>query len=91
VTCLTSSIHEYGNDEEQSSRLKDAIAKNNVFLLGDLNMHFPMENNGLEESGFNDLWLEHNSHMSGFTWDTHTNRMLWMMLFDDRRMRLDRV
>ena len=64
----------------------------NIFLLGDLNLHYPGENTILENHDFQDLWLERYSHSDGYTWDTQQNTMTgWMYPFDNRRMRLDRI
>lgn len=54
----------------------DAVAQNNIMLMGDLNLNFPGENKILESGGFDDLWLEKHSHFKGLTWDTQINRML---------------
>lgn len=73
-------------------KITDAIHNKNVFLLGDLNLHFPGESRILEHSSFNDCWLERRSHFDGLSWDAQTNSMTkWMLPFDNRRMRLDRI
>mmetsp|Transcript_24142 Transcript_24142/g.27845 ORF Transcript_24142/g.27845 Transcript_24142/m.27845 type:complete len:180 (+) Transcript_24142:453-992(+) len=79
-------------DADVKEKTKNALSCNNVFLLGDLNLHFPGENRILEHAHFNDLWLERHSHFDGLTWDTEKNSMTkWMLPFDNRRMRLDRI
>jgi endonuclease/exonuclease/phosphatase family metal-dependent hydrolase len=40
------------------------------------------------------LWVEHDEDNDdpGFTWDAQTNTLIsWMLPFDNRRMRLDRI
>ena len=65
--------------------IKDALSKNNVLLLGDLNLHLPGESKLLTKHGYNDCWLERKSHFEGLSWDTHTNSMTkWMLPFDNR-------
>lgn len=79
-------------DKETKDNINDALLNKNVFLLGDLNLHFPGENKILERHMFIDLWLERYSHFDGLTWDTSKNTMTkWMLPFDNRRMRLDRI
>lgn len=63
-----------------------------VFLLGDLNLHLPCENEICDNYGFHDLWLERHSHYHGYSWDARENSMINLMLpLDNRRMRLDRI
>jgi len=80
------------SDSDTKAKVKGALQNNNVFLLGDLNFHFPGENKLLGKHQFVDLWLERHSHFDGITWDTSANSMSGCMLpFDNRRMRLDRI
>lgn len=63
-----------------------------IFLAGDLNLHFPGESQIHDKYGFSDLWLEKHSHYEGFTWDAQRNSITkWLLPFDNRRMRLDRI
>jgi endonuclease/exonuclease/phosphatase family metal-dependent hydrolase len=73
-------------------RIQAALNNQNIFFMGDLNMHFPGENSVLEENSFFDLWLEQKSHFVGLTWDPVNNAMThYKSMYDNRRMRLDRV
>ena len=37
-------LHNYAKDTETKERTRNAVQNNNIFLLGDLNLHFPGEN-----------------------------------------------
>ncbi|CAI2374834.1 unnamed protein product [Moneuplotes crassus] len=77
---------------EITEEIADAISKNNIIILGDLNLHHPNEISLIESVGLYDLWLEKHSHNDGITWDPSKNRLINVMLpFDNRRMRLDRI
>ncbi|CAI2367239.1 unnamed protein product [Moneuplotes crassus] len=66
--------------------------KDTIFLLGDLNLHYPGESKICDQYGFHDLWLERHSHFDGYSWDPQENIMSgWMHPLDNRRMRLDRI
>lgn len=79
-------------DKSLKDRIKDALINKNLLLLGDLNLHFPGESKLLDRHMLIDLWLEKHSHFDGLTWDTERNSMTkWMLPFDNRRMRLDRI
>lgn len=72
--------------------LRHATKSNNVIILGDLNLHFKSETSIIYENGFIDLWNEVRPHDVGYTWDPQVNNMIGKFLvFDDRRMRLDRI
>ncbi|CAI2373410.1 unnamed protein product [Moneuplotes crassus] len=85
-------ICELADDESQKSRIRQALDNNNIMILGDFNMHFPSENKTLESLNYTDLWLDKHSHLSGYTYDGKTNKLLWsLQQFDNRRLRLDRI
>lgn len=93
-------------DGKWKELLTDTISNNDIILCGDLNLHAPCETKIVYDSGFIDTWLHtrpppnHNTHTStsieegdnDFTWDPNRNALInAMLLFDNRRMRLDRV
>jgi hypothetical protein len=65
---------------------------NNVFMLGDLNLHYNGENKYIEDTGFNDLWLHHHSHFDGMTLDAIKNTFVAVTEpLENKKMRLDRI
>lgn len=79
----------------QYKPFREAYRANNILILGDLNYHMISETLNIYTNKFADLWLEQTplpSDEKGYTWDPNTNRMIKFILpFDDRRMRLDRI
>ena len=60
--------------------------------MGDLNLHFTEESNYLSRLGFVDAWDLIHPHEKGYTWDSQKNNIIKkFLLFDNRRMRLDRI
>lgn len=46
----------------------------------------------MDELNYSDVWLEKHSHFDGITWDTNINTMTkYILPFDDRLLRLDRI
>lgn len=77
---------------KHKERVSDAISNDNILFMGDLNIYFPGENEVLNDNEFYDLWLEKHSHNEGLTWDPEKNSMNHHnSIFDDRRLRLDRI
>ena len=72
--------------------LKQAFKDKSIFLLGDLNLHMTGETRFLSDIAFRDLWLEKKKDDKEYTWDPQRNKMInWFLVFDNRRMRLDRI
>jgi len=86
------SISESADNEEQRQQIQKALDSDNIFVMGDFNMHKPLENLTFEEFEYSDVWLEKHSHLQGHTFDGTTNKLLRTMSpFDNRRLRLDRI
>ncbi|CAI2371620.1 unnamed protein product [Moneuplotes crassus] len=83
---------EMGIIAEKLKELNIKSPKDTIFLLGDLNLHYPGESKICDQYGFHDLWLERHSHFDGYSWDPQENAMSrWLFPLDNRRMRLDRI
>lgn len=92
VRHLVQNSQKLTEDTKAKKLIKDALDNQNIFFMGDFNVHFPGENQGFDENNFHDLWLEQHSHFDGLTWDpVHNNMNHYKSLYDNRRMRLDRV
>ncbi|EAS01646.1 endonuclease/exonuclease/phosphatase family protein (macronuclear) [Tetrahymena thermophila SB210] len=69
-----------------------AIQNNNIILQGDLNLHMRHEDAYIYENGFIDTYREIYPFQDGYTWDSAQNNFInSVFIFDDRRMRLDRI
>ena len=62
-------------------------------MLGDFNYHLLGETEDIYTLGFSDLWLEYKGKQDpGYTFDPSLNPMMPLyLIFEERRMRLDRV
>ena len=91
---LVAALRRLGQDGGCSPRMAQAAQRQRrVLVLGDFNFHLPAETAGIYELGFADCWralhgASDAAEAQGVTWEGAASPYL---LFDDRRMRLDRV
>jgi hypothetical protein len=96
-----SQIEAFCSEPSLKKYLNLALTQKNIILMGDLNLHLPIETNILLQNDYSDLWLEtepiretfqKKQHPLGFTWDPVKNTFIkYWLPFDNRRMRLDRI
>jgi poly(A) polymerase len=80
------------SEKIQWHNLRHATQNDNVIVLGDLNLHLKPETSIIYDNGFIDLWHEVRPQDVGYTWDPQVNSMIGkFLIFDNRRMRLDRI
>lgn len=72
---------------------QEALRNKNLFLLGNFNYHYIGETAYIYDLGLCDLWLEHKGKGdAGYTFDPQLNPMMPLyLIFEERRMRLDRI
>ena len=70
---------------------KSAVLNKNIIIMGDLNFHMKSEDKLLIDNELLDLWTETNELENGYTWDSMRNNLIKFWVFDNRRMRLDRI
>lgn len=89
---IIQALNEYSNKSDPFyNDFVDAVTNKNVIIMGDLNFHLKSENSLVYELNLIDLWSETHDQ-EGFTWDAQNNSLINFMLpFDNRRMRLDRI
>ena len=89
---ILQALNEYSDKKDPFyDDFMDAVSNKNVIIMGDLNFHLKRENSMVYEFKLIDLWSE-TQNEEGFSWDAQNNSLTNFMLpFDNRRMRLDRI
>ena len=89
---IIQALNEYSNKNDPFyDDFREAVSNKNVIIMGDLNFHLKRENSLVYELKLIDLWTE-TQNEEGFSWDAQNNSLTNFMLpFDNRRMRLDRI
>ena len=81
-----SNLNSY-NDKQ----IQEIIKRGNLILMGDMNAHFLSENHYFNKLGFLDIWMESDQNeTNGTTFDMNTS-LNSFYIFDNRKMRLDRM
>lgn len=92
-SALLLQMEQYSRTEGADPLFKLAYDQKNIIMMGDFNYHLIGETQFIYKQGFVDLWVEKNGLdlSEGFTWDSNTNSLIELLLFENRRMRLDRI